>query len=177
MLTFTMIALIGLLAGATMSAFLIFIESRYCPDVKDFWIFGRLFSRDPQRARKIGITVHALGGIFFAFPYVMVWSLWNPEALLLWPAIGILTGAFHGVATSFSHLILLPSRQEGFNIGVSHFASHAVYGFVLATIVAITSAATSGSMSIASSMNYEINSWFDDGAITVAAIEEPTITQ
>lgn len=122
--------LIGLISGLSMIAFLIVAEKSGFVKGKDLWIFGKLVYEKGPKAKAFEIGVHTVGGVFFAFLYVVLWSLYDipPKTF---PIVGLATGVIHGAFVAVTQVIVLANRDDGFKIATTHAASHAVFGLIL----------------------------------------------
>jgi hypothetical protein len=128
---------LGILASVSMAAFLLLIETSGLVRSKDFWVFGKLFSRPIRTARLLDLSCHIVAGILFAFLYVFIWSVFEITNVLVYPLIGLLTGILHGFAVSISQIVLLTDSKNGVKIAFVHGLSHAVFGLVLGIGVSI----------------------------------------
>ncbi len=126
----------GILSSLMMLVFLSKVEKSGYVESGDFWIFARLFvTRKSSRA--LGLLIHGLGGIVFAFLYLMPWTALEMKSPLKILLAGLVTGILHGAAVAVSQILLLAQHRRGFQIGIAHMASHVVFGLTLGILCAL----------------------------------------
>jgi hypothetical protein len=102
---------------------------------------GSLFTRSLKNAYGIGIVIHFISGIFFAFLYSLAITAFNVHNVPLTAASGVLIGFIHGGVVGFmlvtavaEHHPLPQFQKAGFSVGVAHWIAHVVYGFLVGLI-------------------------------------------
>jgi hypothetical protein len=107
---------------------------------------GSLFTRSREHAFGVGVTIHAISAIGFAFLYAL--AMWKfglahfPIAIFACTGIGII----HGMTISLmlvwviSDAHPLPEFKDAdFAVGLVHFAGHVAYGAVVGLVIGLIS--------------------------------------
>jgi len=102
---------------------------------------GSLFTRSMDNAYGVGIVIHFISGIFFAFMYSLAITAFNVHNVLLTTASGVLIGFIHGGVVGFllvtavaEHHPLPQFKKAEFSVGVAHWIGHVVYGFLVGLV-------------------------------------------
>ena len=131
----------GILATAMMSATLYLIHWRGFAEGDMIRALGSLVTRNEVNAIPLGVTIHLVSGIVFAFLYVIGWSTLPLTGFAIFMVLGLITGFAHGLVVSFALVVAvaehhpLPHFQRtGIGVAVAHLVAHVVYGFVVGLI-------------------------------------------
>ncbi len=127
----------GIVAALVMAGFLIGIDRSGLVQSRDFWLFGRLFFRDPKKSRLFALASHTVAGICFAFFYIALWSFLRLDSFIEYVLAGLITGLVHGVMVSIAQINLVANLRKGFQITLTYATSHIVYGVVLGFMAAL----------------------------------------
>lgn len=102
---------------------------------------GMLTTRNEEKAFGVGLIVHIVSGIAFAFIYLGLFHLMSLPLNLM---TGFLGGAIHGVIvmllvsiTIMEHHPISKYRHRGPMTGVMQLLAHVIYGVVLGATVQI----------------------------------------
>ncbi|MGE5861268.1 MAG: hypothetical protein ACM34J_11980 [Ignavibacteria bacterium] len=102
---------------------------------------GSLITRSIDNAYSVGIVIHFVSGIFFAFLYCLAIAAFNVHDVLLTTASGVLIGFIHGGVVGFllvtavaEHHPLPQFKKAEFSVGVAHWIGHVVYGFLVGLV-------------------------------------------
>jgi uncharacterized membrane protein YagU involved in acid resistance len=105
---------------------------------------GSLITKTFDSYYKVGVIVHFISGIFFAFVYALVFTTFNVTGILNNIGAGLLMGFIHGTVVSFvlviavaEHHPLEEFRTTGFSVAIAHWAGHLVYGLVVGLIIGL----------------------------------------
>jgi hypothetical protein len=138
MLLFLQIALSGVIATAVMTAFMWLIGERKFAKANLVKLVGAFIQDAGKHFSQIGLTLHFGIGIFFAFIYYGLLSLYNPEMGLSVVIISTMIGAFHGLVFGFFLTVMIlrhhpkeKARQYGGFAGPTYFFGHMLYGLVI----------------------------------------------
>jgi hypothetical protein len=133
--------LAGLIATVVMSAALYAIHWRGFAEADMIRALGSLVTRSETNAMPLGVAIHLLSGIGFAFVYVIAWSTLPLAEFRHYVLLGLMTGFAHGLVVSFLLVILvaehhpLPRFQRvGIGVAVAHLAGHIVYGLLVGIV-------------------------------------------
>lgn len=133
--------LAGLIATAVMSALLYTIHWRGFAEADMMRALGSVFTRNEANALPLGVAIHGVSGIAFAFLYVIVWSTLPVSEFRHYLLLGLVTGFAHGLVVSFALVILvaehhpLPRFQRaGIGVALAHLAAHVLYGLLVGIV-------------------------------------------
>ena len=105
---------------------------------------GSLITKSIDSSYKVGVIVHYISGIFFAFVYTLVFTVFNVTGILNNIGAGLLIGFIHGIVVSFilvitvsEHHPLEEFRTAGFSVAIAHWIGHLVYGLVVGLIIGL----------------------------------------
>ena len=108
---------------------------------------GSIFTGSYDNSFGPGLIANFIAGIFIAFAYTLLISLFSPVSIAAAIGAGAMIGVFHGVAFGFilviavaEHHPLEQFRDVGFQVALSHFVGHVVYGILVGTVIGITGA-------------------------------------
>lgn len=108
---------------------------------------GSLFTKSYDNSFGPGLVIHFISGIFFAFLYVILISIFAPTSVAAAIGTGAMIGVFHGVAFGFllvitvaEHHPLEQFRNAGFEVAIAHFVGHVIYGILVGLVVGLTGA-------------------------------------
>lgn len=134
--------LAGLIATAVMSAALYAIHWKGFAEADMIRALGSIVTRNEANAVPLGVIIHFVSGIVFAFLYILVWSTLPLAEFRHYLLLGLVTGFAHGLVVSFLLVILVAEhhpvarfQQAGIGVAVAHLVAHVIYG-VLVGIVA-----------------------------------------
>jgi len=137
----------GLVGTAGMSIVLWAITRSGIANADMIRAIGSMFTRSYDKAFGPGLIVHFIVGIFVAFVYALLISLFSPLSIAAAIGAGALIGVFHGIAFGFilivtvaEHHPLEQFRDAGLQVAVAHFVGHVVYGILVGAVIGITGA-------------------------------------
>jgi len=141
MLPILQTVLAGLIATLAMTASLYAVHWRGLAEADMIRALGSLLSRNEAGSLPLGVAIHGISGIVFAFVYVVVWSTLPVTAFQHYLLLGVLTGFAHGLVVSFALVILvaehhpLPRFQNvGMGVAVAHLVAHVIYGLLVGIV-------------------------------------------
>jgi hypothetical protein len=92
----------------------------------------------------VGIVIHFVSGIFFAFLYSLAITAFNVHNVLLTTGSGVLIGFIHGGVVGFllvtavaEHHPLPQFKKAEFSVGVAHWIGHVVFGLLVGLIAGV----------------------------------------
>jgi len=96
---------------------------------------GSLITKSMDSAYKVGVIVHYISGIFFAFVYAIIFILFDVTVVLKYAGAGIIIGFIHGTIVSFLLIIAVAEHHPlkefqtvGFSVALAHWAGHLLFG-------------------------------------------------
>lgn len=105
---------------------------------------GSLITKSIDSSYRVGVIVHYISGIFFAFVYTLAFTALNITGILNNIGAGLLIGFIHGTVVSFilviavaEHHPLEEFRTTGFSVAIAHWVGHLVYGLVVGLIIGL----------------------------------------
>lgn len=133
--------LAGLIATVVMTASLYAIHWRGMAEADMLRALGSLITRDEATALPVGIMIHLVSGIVFAFVYIVVWSTLPLHAFQHYVLLGLLTGFAHGLVVSFALVVLVAEhhplerfQRAGIGVALAHLLAHVVYGLLIGIV-------------------------------------------
>jgi Family of unknown function (DUF6789) len=133
--------LAGVIATAVMSAALYAIHWKGFAEADMIRALGSILTRNEANAVPLGIAIHLVSGILFAFLYVIVWSTLPVAEFRHYLLLGLVTGFAHGLVVSFALVVLVAEhhpmerfRQAGIGVAVAHLVAHVVYGLLVGIV-------------------------------------------
>jgi uncharacterized membrane protein YeaQ/YmgE (transglycosylase-associated protein family) len=140
--------IIGLIAGifgtSAMSIFLNLISKSGYANADMIRALGSLFTKSMNNAFQVGLALHMISGIIFAFIYTFIMMALNIHGFTACLGAGLIIGFIHGAVVSFLLVATvaenhpLPQFQTaGFSVAVAHWAGHIVYGVVVGIVIGI----------------------------------------
>jgi Family of unknown function (DUF6789) len=133
--------LAGVIATAVMSAALYGIHWRGFAEADMIRALGSIVTRNESNAMPIGLVIHFLSGIIFAFVYVIVWSTLPVSQFQHYLLLGLITGFAHGLVVSFALVVLVAEhhplqrfQRAGIGVAVAHLVAHVVYGLLVGIV-------------------------------------------
>lgn len=137
----------GLVGTAGMSIVLWAITRSGIANAAMIRAIGSMFTGSYENSFGPGLIAHFIVGIFVAFVYALLISLFSPLSLAAAIGAGALIGVFHGVAFGFILIIAVAEhhpleqfREAGLQVAVAHFVGHVVYGILVGAVIGITGA-------------------------------------
>lgn len=105
---------------------------------------GSVFTKSMETAYRVGIIIHFISGIIFAFIYTLVISFLNIHGFISCVGSGLLMGFIHGAVVGFVLVVLVSEhhplaefRNAGFLVAVAHWGGHLLYGVIIGAVVGI----------------------------------------
>ena len=99
---------------------------------------GSLISRKEKNSFSIGITIHLIAGLIFAYAYCYLFQLAPMKEGSVFMGIGGFLGFAHGLVVSYMILIegqnrhpVSKYRNAGFEVAIAHVVGHVIYGVVV----------------------------------------------
>ncbi|HKI98126.1 MAG TPA: DUF6789 family protein [bacterium] len=133
--------LAGLIATGVMTAALYAIHWRGFAEADMLRALGSIVTRNETNAMPLGIVLHFLSGIVFAFLYVIVWSTLPVAEFQHYVLLGLISGFAHGLVVSFVLVILVAEhhplprfQQAGIGVAVAHLLAHVIYGLLIGIV-------------------------------------------
>jgi Family of unknown function (DUF6789) len=133
--------LAGVIATVVMTASLYAIHWRGFAEADMLRALGSIFTRKESNALPVGVVLHFLSGIVFAFLYVVVWSTLPVNAFQHYVLLGLFTGFAHGLVVSYVLVVLVAEhhplerfQRAGIGVAVAHLAAHVVYGLLVGIV-------------------------------------------
>lgn len=132
------IVLAGLLGAVMMMIVIFALQSIGLTSPHLLASIGSLVTKKMDGASKVGLVIHLVSGIVFAFLYVLVWSYLDLRTIPELVMLGMLTGSLHAVAVSIAIVILVTEhhplrryQKVGFNVALTQVVAHVVFGIVV----------------------------------------------
>jgi hypothetical protein len=105
---------------------------------------GSLITKSRDNAYRVGLIVHAVAAVGFAFVYVLLMVTLGYTHLPVSLMLGLGVGVLHGLMVSLLLVWIVADRHplEEFKeadllVGLSHFAGHVAYGGVVGLVAGI----------------------------------------
>lgn len=105
---------------------------------------GSLLTKTRDNAYRVGLIIHAVTAVGFAFVYTLLLVTLGFTHLPASLMMGLGVGVLHGIVVSLMLVWVVADRHplEEFKeadllVGVSHFAGHAAYGAVVGAVVGV----------------------------------------
>ena len=134
----------GIIATAGMTIFLQVVSKTGIANADMVRALGSLFTKKLDNAFGVGLTIHTISGIFFAFFYTLAITALNVHGLPSSIGSGILIGFIHGGVVSFLLVASvaenhpLPQFQKaGFSVAAAHWIAHLIYGFIIGLTIGL----------------------------------------
>lgn len=145
MSTYGSIIIVGLLATGIMTLFLYLIRALKIADTDMLSAVGTLVTRNTEHhSRTIGLVIHMLAGVFFAFVYLIAAASLGFEPGRDFVYFGTIIGFAHGVIFSMVMTVLVAEhhpmerfREKGFTVVAAHAVAHIIYGFSIGAIATL----------------------------------------
>ncbi len=106
---------------------------------------GSLLTKSRENAYRVGLVIHAIVAIGFAFVYTLLLITLGYTHLPLSIALGLGAGTLHGIIVSLMLVWVVADQHplEEFKeadllVGLTHFAGHVAYGGVVGLIVGLS---------------------------------------
>lgn len=138
------IAVIGIIATAIMTLFLYMTRALTKAHVDMILAIGTLFTHDMKRAYRIGLTIHFIAGIVFAFIYLGLASYFGFNSKFDFLVFGSIIGLAHGTVISILMVVLVAEhhplaqfREAGFRVVAAQGLAHVIYGFSIGATTAM----------------------------------------
>ena len=135
----------GVIGTAGMTLLLFAMTKSNVINVDLLGALGSLFTKKLSSATRVGLMIHAVVGIIFAFIYVLIISAFKINTFINCIGAGILIGFIHASLVSF---LLVPSvaeshpikkfQKEGFVVAFSYWTAHILYGFLIGLVIGMT---------------------------------------
>ncbi len=132
----------GIIATLGMELFLRKITRSGLANADMVRAIGSIFTKSLDTAYRVGIIIHIISGIFFAFVYTLIISLVGVHGFLSSAGAGLLIGFIHGAVVGFmlvvtvaEHHPLPEFREAGFSVAVAHWGAHLLYGLLVGIVV------------------------------------------
>jgi uncharacterized membrane protein YagU involved in acid resistance len=133
--------LAGLIGTAAMSSALYLLHWRGLAEADMIRAIGSIVTRNEANALPLGVAIHFVSGVVFAFLYILVWSTLPIDQFGQYVLLGLVTGFAHGLVVSFSLVILVAEhhplerfQQAGMGVAVAHLVGHVVYGLLVGIV-------------------------------------------
>ncbi len=143
--TFLLTIVAGVVGTAGMSLVMWLITISGIANAAMIRAIGSLFTKSYDNSFNPGLVIHFISGILFAFLYVILISIFDPNSMAAVIATGAMIGVFHGVAFTFllvitvaEHHPLEQFRSAGFEVAIAHFFGHVIYGLLVGLVVGLT---------------------------------------
>lgn len=134
----------GIFATSAMTLFLYGISSSGYANVDMVRALGSLFTKSLDNAFQVGIIIHTISGVIFAFLYSFIIMFLNVHGFASLVGAGLIIGFIHGAVVSFLLVASvaenhpLPQFQTaGFSVAVAHWFGHLVYGTVIGIVIGL----------------------------------------
>lgn len=134
----------GIFGTSAMSIFLYSISKSGYANADMVRALGSLFTKSMDNAFQVGIALHTVSGIFFAFIYTFIAMALGVHGFGASLGCGLIIGFIHGAVVSFLLVAAvaenhpLPQFQTaGFTVAVAHWAAHLVYGAIVGIIIGL----------------------------------------
>ena len=145
MSTYGSIMIVGILATSIMTLFLYLVRALKIADTDMLSAIGTLVTRNTEHnSRAIGLIIHAIAGIIFAFVYLIAAASLGFEPGRDFIYFGTIIGFAHGVIFSMVMTILVAEhhpierfREKGFSVVAAHAIAHIIYGFSIGAIATL----------------------------------------
>jgi hypothetical protein len=132
----------GVFGTLGMSVFLYVISKSVYKNTDMVKALGSLVTKSLNNAFQVGISLHIISGIVFAFIYAIILAIFNVHGLSACLGGSLIIGFIHGGVVSF---LLIPAvaeshplhrfRIEGFSVAIAYWAAHIVYGLIVGIII------------------------------------------
>jgi hypothetical protein len=134
----------GVIGTAGMTIFLQIITKTGVANADMVRALGSLFTKSLDSAFSVGIVIHTISGIIFAFIYAIIITSFNLQGIIKSASAGTIMGFIQGgivgfvLVTSVAENHPLPDFQKaGFSVAVVHWLAHVIYGFIVGLIVGL----------------------------------------
>jgi uncharacterized membrane protein YagU involved in acid resistance len=125
----------GLVGTACMTVLMTIVHRTGWANADMIRALGSAVTGSLDRAVRVGLAIHLVVGMLFAFPYVVVLSLLAARVTVVAALLGAVLGLVHGILVSFllgavvAERHPLPKfRNAGFEVAVAHVLGHVAYG-------------------------------------------------
>jgi hypothetical protein len=134
----------GTLGGIGMIAVMKFITRAEWARYDMIVAIGSLVTKRRENATRVGLIIHAVSAIFFAFLYTLAMGKFGLAHLPTSIFAGLIIGFIHGFVISIL-LVWVVAEQHplqefqsaGFAVGLVHFAGHLAYGAIVGLMVGV----------------------------------------
>lgn len=145
MSTYGSIIIVGLLATSIMTLFLYLVRAVKIADTDMLSAVGTLLTKNTEHhSRAIGLAIHLIAGVIFAFIYLVAAASLGFEPGRDFIYFGTIIGFSHGVIFSIIMTVLVAEhhpiarfREKGFSVVAAHAVAHIIYGFSIGVIATL----------------------------------------
>jgi hypothetical protein len=134
----------GIFGTASMTIFLQIISKTGVANADMVRALGSLFTKSLDSAFSVGIIIHSISGLFFAFLYTIVITALNIHGVPSCAGSGTLIGFIHGGIVSFLLVASVAERhplpefqKAGFSVAAAHWIAHIIYGFIVGIVIGL----------------------------------------
>lgn len=147
-ISFLNILAISLISGITgtlfMTIFMMAVNQSGMVNADMVRALGSFFTKSLNKSFQVGIIIHFISGIFFAFFYSIAITSFNISGFLSFAGAGTLIGFIHGAVVAFllvstvaENHPLKKFQQAGFSVAVVHWVAHLIYGFIVGSVIGL----------------------------------------
>ena len=136
----------GIIGTSAMTLMLFIMTKLEIVQVDMVRAVGSIFTKSLDSANSLGLLIHYIFGIFFAFLYTIIIVLLNIDTVFKSIVVGSTIGFIHGFVVSFllvvavaEHHPLIEFRQPGLKVAVGHYAAHITYGVIVGLVIGLMS--------------------------------------
>ncbi|MEO8398821.1 MAG: hypothetical protein ABI550_03290 [Ignavibacteriaceae bacterium] len=135
----------GIIGTTGMTLFLYVVTKSDVANADMVKAIGSLFTKSLQSATGVGLVIHFISGIIFAFFYILAISAFQVQGFLSNVGAGLLIGFIHGAVVSFllvasvaEHHPLPQFQKAGFSVAAAHWIAHLIYGLLIGIVIGMT---------------------------------------
>jgi len=143
-MNWAIIVFAGFMGTSFMTLFLSIVHRAEIANGDMVRAIGSVFTRSEKNALGVGLTLHYIAGIFFAFLYALVVSAAPISIQRGIVIVCTATGFFHGLGMSMLLAVAVAEnhpierfREAGLDVVITHLIAHVIYGFTVGLILAI----------------------------------------
>jgi len=125
----------GLIGTAAMTILMMLAPIMGLPKMDIVGMLGSMFTTQPGPAKLIGLIIHFMMGVIFAFIYALLWQNGLGSPSWVW---GLIFGFVHGIVAVVTMPMMMkthprpPAMQPGPKLMMGQIMGHLLFGLVVA---------------------------------------------